>query len=223
MMRTSLDSYLTGQQLEALFILRDGEWHDRRYIHSKIGFKKFNYSIISERIIKPLETKGIIEQEERPGTMKKFVRIRKDHDTQTLYKIHSLIMHSANDQVMKYRHKNAEQAKFFLAIRDESIKKLDELEKLGEEENRKEETKYWAQQMQAMDSENWRELIRLQKLIYDELKTRCKPCCKINGLREADCHLLKKPGAAFMIASMLNKDLVDKILREERNEATSTP
>ena len=219
MMRTSIDSYLTGQQLEALFILRDGEWHDRKYIHSKIGFKKFNYSIISERIIKPLEANGIIEQEERPGTKKKFVRIRKDHDTQTLYKIHSLITHSANDQVMKYRHKNAERAKFFLTIRDESIKKLDELEKLEEEE----ETEYWAQRMQAMDSENWRELIRLQKLIYDELKTRCKPCCKNNGLHEADCYLLKKPGAAFMIASMLNKDLIDEILQEERNAATSTP
>lgn len=219
MMRTSIDSYLTGQQLEALFILRDGEWHDRKYIHSKIGFKKFNYSIISERIIKPLEANGIIEQEERPGTKKKFVRIRKDHDTQTLYKIHSLITHSANDQVMKYQHKNAERAKFFLTIRDESIKKLDELEKLEEEE----ETEYWAQRMQAMDSENWRELIRLQKLIYDELKTRCKPCCKNNGLHEADCYLLKKPGAAFMIASMLNKDLIDEILQEERNAATSTP
>ncbi|GAB6265519.1 MAG: hypothetical protein STSR0001_09640 [Methanothrix sp.] len=81
MMRTSIDSdLLTRQQLEALFILNDGEWYDRKDIHKKMGFKKFDYSIISERIIKPLEVKGIIEQEGREGTRRLFARIKKDID-----------------------------------------------------------------------------------------------------------------------------------------------
>jgi len=136
MMRTYIDcDLLTGQQLEALCILQDGEWHARRYIHNNMGSKKFHYNNISERIIKPLDAKGIVEQEERPDNegsrrKKKFVRIKKDLDGQSLHDLHLLIVFSANYLVVKYGKKSPERANLFLTIRNESIKKCDELEKL---------------------------------------------------------------------------------------------
>ncbi|GEM_PF-3008134 len=84
MVRTLDDiDLLTTQQLEFLCAISDGEWHDRKFIREKMGMKKLIPSILSERIIKPLEAKGIIEQEERPvkegsKKMKKCARIRKE-------------------------------------------------------------------------------------------------------------------------------------------------
>lgn len=86
MMRTLDDiDLLTAQQLEFLCAISDGGWYDRKSIRKKMGMKKLIPSILSERVIKPLEAKGIIEQEERPlkdgsRKMKKVTRIREDID-----------------------------------------------------------------------------------------------------------------------------------------------
>lgn len=222
-MRTSINSdFLTELQLVALdILLKDGEWHDRKDIHKKIGFKKFSYSIISERIIKPLEKKGIVEQEERPGTKKKFIRIKRDLDEQSLNEFHLLVEYSSNNVVMKYRKKDAERANLFLEMRNRSIKKLSELEEIQEKKEHTKEAEYWAKRNQKMDSDSWRKLVDVEKLIYETLKPGCKDCCKTGKCREANCYPLKKPGLAFKIAVLLNPKLRDEIIQKERNEAIS--
>ena len=220
-MRMSIDcDLLTGQQLEALSFLRDEEWHDRKYIHNKMGFKKYDYSIISERIIKPLEAKGIVEQEERPGTRKKFVRIRKDLDEQSLHELHLLIEYSANKLVMKYKGKNSEQAKFFLGIRDESIKKLRDLEKLEEEHRQRLKEEYWKNRASSIPySESWPKLIDAAKLIADRFEKTMKP---LDGIPSRPHQLTFErimeeiPHNAFLAAVDANPELFKNIMQEAR-------
>ena len=218
----SLAPGLTDQQLECLWVLNDGNWHDHRNIgmHSKI----FIPSNITGRIIRPLENRGIVEQEDRPikeGSRKpkKFVRIRQDADARNL---HLLIEYSANDLVLKYRKKQPEKADFFLKMRDESIRKFVELEKLEEERQQKEDAEYWAQRLQRMDSDSWRKLVAQEKIVYEALKPGCKNCCKTGNCRTADCYPMKKPGAAFRIAYMLNPALVSEIRQQHRNNVIAS-
>jgi hypothetical protein len=205
---------LTDQQLECLWVLNDGNWHDHREIGMHI--KKFIPSNLSGRIIGPLEKRGLIEQEERPikdgsRKMKKFVRVRKDLGKQSLHDLHLLIEYSANDLLMRYRKKDPERKNFFSTMRDESIKKLSELKKLEEKKQQREEAEYWAKRLQKMDAESWQKLVAVEKEIYEELKLGCRDCCERGYCRQTDCYPLKKPGVAFIIASKLNKDLCEDI------------
>jgi hypothetical protein len=223
MMRTPIDiDLLTGQQLEALHILHDGEWRDRKYIHNKMKFKKFAYSIISERIIKPLEAKGIVEQEDRPTEdgarrEKKVVRIKKDIDEHTL---HSLIDYSANDLVMKYRKKSAERANFFLTMRNESIKKLLDIEKLEEERRQRSKEEYWKNKESSIPySESWPKLIAVAKAIADRFENALKP---LAGMPSRPHQLTFEriiehiPNTAFLAACDANPELFEKVRRECR-------
>lgn len=80
----------TPHQVTLLSALLDGDWHDRDYIRKKLNLKKLSRSIISARILKPLEELGLIEQEEmlppkEKGKLqnkrkKKYVRMRKNPD-----------------------------------------------------------------------------------------------------------------------------------------------
>jgi hypothetical protein len=241
MMRTPIDiDLLTGQQLEALHILNDGEWRDRTYIHNKIGFKKFDYSIISERIIKPLEAKGIVEQEGRPTEdgarrEKKFVRIKSDVDPR---QFHELIRQSALFMINKYRvqkKRSMEQKKnlkrgvkkdaadIYEKMYYESARELLKLEKLEEERQQEEESEdeneYWARRFQIYHSEPWHKLLEAERIVYNTLKPRCKRCREAHDICKDDCYPLKRPGVSFTIATMLNKELCDEIDQRQRDEA----
>jgi hypothetical protein len=214
---------LTYKQLECLWFLNDGNWHDHKNIGMHI--KEFISSNITGRINSPLENRGIVEQEERPekeGSRKKknFVRIRQDVDA---WNLHLLIEYSANDLILKYnRKKQPEKADFFLKMRNESIKKLDELDKQEEESQQNEESEYWAQRLQRMDSDSWRKLVAQEKIVYEALKPGCKDCCKTGYCRTADCYPMKKPGAAFRIACMLNPALVSEIRQQHRDNVIAS-
>lgn len=209
---------LTEQQLNALLILQDGEWHDRRDIHSKLRFKKYNYSIISERIIKPLEEIGLIEQEERPGTKKKFVRIRIDLDDQGLQELHSLIMFSANELDIKYMKKDKERADFFRAVVLKSDKKLGELEKLEEERRQRSKEEFWRNKESSIPySESWPKLIAMAKAIADRFENALKP---LDGIPSRPHQLTFEriikniQSTAFLAACDANPELFEKINRE---------
>ena len=216
-MRMSINSdLLTEQQIKALSFLHDGKWHDRKYIHNKMGFKKYDYSIISERIIKPLVSRGIVEQEERPGTKKKFARIRKDLDKQSLL----LIEYSAVKLVMKYRGKNREKVKFFSEIKRKSIKKLAELEKLEEERRQRLKDEYWKNKESSIPySESWPKLIAAAKIIADRFERELKP---LNGIPSKPHQIALEgileriPHMAVLAAAEANPDLYHKVSQESR-------
>lgn len=219
MVRMSANSgLLTEQQLNALLILQDGEWHDRRDIHSKLRFKKYNYSIISERIIKPFEEIGLIEQEERPKTKKKFVRIRTDLGDQGLQELYSLMMFSASELVLKYRKKDKERADFFHAVVSQSDKKLGELEKLEEERRQRSKEEFWRNKESSIPySESWPKLIAMAKAIADHFENALKP---LNGIPSRPHQLTFEriikniPNTAFLAACDANPELFEKINRE---------
>jgi hypothetical protein len=194
----SLKPGLTDQQLECLWFLRDGSWHDHKDIGRHI--KNFIPSNLTGRTIRPLENRGFIEQEVRPvkdgsRKMKNFVRIKKDLGGQMLHDLHLLIVYSANDLVMRYKGKNTERAKFFNAIRKESIKKCNELEKLEKEIKQNAEREYWEEkESEVPNSESWRDLIRLSKHIAEIIEQHCKPDVSI-------------PILAFGIACEARQDL----------------
>ena len=214
----NLSPGLTDQQLECLQILIDGHWHDRNEIRQKI--RNYIPANISGRIIGPLEKRSIVEQEERPvqdgsRKLKKFVRIKKDIDEDWL---HSLIEYSANYLVVKYSKKKcSERANFFLNVRNSSIKRRDELEKLEEERRQKEEEAYWTSRFQRDDSESWHELTATEKNVYEILRSRCHRCFETGRIQEEDC--LKGTYTSFLIACRVMPDLIRKILDEERKAA----
>jgi hypothetical protein len=213
---------LTDKQVECLYVLMDGNWHERGEISRLI--KNYIPANISGRIIKPLEREGIVEQEERPiregsKKLKKFVRINKDYDE---HRLHLLIEYSANDLVLKYsKKKKKERADLFLKIRNESIEKLDKLEQLEEKLKQNDEAEYWNEWCREMDFEPWRALTKSHKLVYDILRPSCKKCCEIRGCPEKDCYPLKKPGISFIIASAMNPQLVSEIMQEQKDKALS--
>ncbi|OPY55261.1 MAG: hypothetical protein A4E48_00115 [Methanosaeta sp. PtaU1.Bin060] len=108
------EGHLSEQQMTCLCFLLDGNWHDRRELRRVEGMKNVAPSTISERIIRPLESIDLVEQEARSvkeGSKQKknFVRIRKDID---VHRLHLLIEYSANRLVTKYRKKKCRKSQF---------------------------------------------------------------------------------------------------------------
>lgn len=216
----SLGPGLTDKQLESLYLLMDGNWHDHAEISRKT--RTFIPANISGRIVRPLEDRGIIEQEERSvkegsKKVKKFVRIRKDVDEHTL---HLLIEYSANDLVMKCRKESAELANSFLEIRNESIKKLCELEKLEEECRQRSKEEFWKNRESSIPySESWPKLIAAAKAIADRFENALKP---LDGLPSRSHQLTFEkiieniPSTSFLAACDANPDLWRKALDESQ-------
>lgn len=228
MMRTSQDSdylegiKLTGQQLVFLNALTDGKWaqeeidgwapradkwYERSEIKKKIGLK--HSSILSERIITPLESAEIVEQMELPikegwKKMKKVVRIRKDFGERRL---HGLVIWSALPLI---RGQTGEKSaiKICEGMYKKSWKVLSILDEIEKERAEKEEAKYWEQRFQEFD--NVPELITIEKRIYKILKQTGQRCCESSmcsmcpiskrPVMARECPMLKRPGMAFMIA-----------------------
>lgn len=211
---------LTDKQIECLHILQDENWHD----HKEIGRETKTYidENISGRIIKPLERRGIVEQEERPENegsrkMKKFVRMRTDIDAQSLHRLHLLIEYSANDMVMKFRGKNSERAKIFLGIRDESIKKLIELGKMEEERQQRLKEEYWKNIESSIPySKSWPKLVAAAKLIADHFERLLEPLASsplqstVEKIREGI------PYKALLAAADLNPELYKAASQDSR-------
>jgi len=222
-MRTSIDSdylggkSLTGQQLVFLNALTDGKWareeseewappaakwYERREIRKKIGLKTFNPSILSERIITPLESDGIVEQARGRKKTIKVVRIRKDIDEQWL---HKLVIQSTLPLIYKpgKRTKSEDTIDIYEGMYKKSHKALDRLEKIEKEQANDKEAEYWRNKLQEFDLQDWRELVKIEKLIYNTLKPVGQRCCE-SGMCSAEvCPMLKHPGRAFMIACMV--------------------
>ncbi|OPX77811.1 MAG: hypothetical protein A4E45_01755 [Methanosaeta sp. PtaB.Bin039] len=242
MLRTLNDSdLLTGQQLVFLDSLADGEWHDRKFIRGKMKLKKLIPSILSERIIKPMEEKGLVEQEEVPvregsRKMKKLVRLRKDVYQ---YRRSLLVFHSTLAMLDKYRAQQRQQKKLKRGIKQddftiysrmyyESARHLRTLEKIGEERQRLDEAKFWEEWSDEINSEPWHQLVELHKLVYSTLKSGCERCCEAKGCPEGDCYPLRRPGISFIIASKIadkwkpcdaKNPPVSEILQQEKYEA----
>jgi hypothetical protein len=219
----SLSPGLSDNQLECLSVLGDGDWHDYQEISKKL--KNYILSNLSGRVIRPLRERGIIEEEARPvkeGSKKhkKFFRIRKDLDEQSLHEIHLLIEYSANALVMKYRGKNRERSQFFLKIRDESIKKLSELEKTEEEHRQRLKDEYWKKKESSIPySESWPKLIAAAKLIEDRFEKALKP---LDGVPFRPYQLTferiikELPSKAFLAAIDANPELYKKVEKESK-------
>ena len=205
----SLAPGLNDQQLECLWFLMDGDWHSHREIRLEI--RNYIPSNISGRIIRPLETRGILEQVERPVTegsrkMRKLVRIRTEFDERTL---HLLIEYSANDLVI--RKKSAEDRDLYLKIRNASIKRLDELDKF--EEKKKEE--YWKNRGKRFpDSESWAQIVAIEKQIAKTLEDQLKPFSGIAAEEERK----RIPARATLLAVELNPELSKQILEETHRQ-----
>ena len=61
----SLDTSFSEQQLRCLCLLADGEWRDRQEIRERLGLKLIPSNVYN-RIILPLEKRGLIEQDVQP-------------------------------------------------------------------------------------------------------------------------------------------------------------
>ena len=223
-------SGLTDKQLECLQILMDGDWHDYKEIGQKIRI--YIPANISGRIIRPLEEQYIVEEEDRPvkegsRKTKKCVRIRKDIDE---YRLHQVIIQSANQIVNKYNEKLADlyagtsggrdksrtveekkkkaenynkQYSSFLAIRDKSLKKCSDIEKLAEEQQQE----YWkARESVIPYSESWPQLVAIEKQIAEALEEQQKGRTEIEW--EKTC------GRAALLARSVNPELWNKVKQE---------
>jgi len=213
----SLAPGLTDQQLECLNVLRDGEWHDYDEISRRL--RNFIRSNISGRIIGPLKKRNIIEQDERPvkegsRKIKKLARIRKDIDAHTF---HLLIEYSANDLILKYNRKTQpEKADFFLKMRDESIRKLVELEKHERECQQKAKEDYWKNKESSIPySESWPELVTSAKRIANHFERLLNPHDEmlLPPLRDM---IEKIPATAFLAACDANPALFKKAVKETK-------
>ena len=210
---------LTGQQLVFLNALTDrkwaqkeseewaplaDKWYDRSEIRKKMGLKIFNPSILSERIITPLESAGIVEQMELPvkegwKKMKKVVRIRKNVDKRLL---HELVIRSALNSMRK-RTGDESTTKIYEGMYKKSWKVLDYLEKIEKERVDNEEAEYWKERLQYVDYQDWRELIKIEKRIHETLKQVGQRCCESGICSAEKCPMLKLPGMAFIIAGVV--------------------
>lgn len=211
----SLAPGLTDKQLESLYLLMDGNWHDHAEISRKT--RTFIPANISGRIVRPLEDRGIVEQEERPikngsKKTKKFVRIRPDIDAHML---HLLIEYSANDLIIKHgRKKQPEKAKFVLTIRNDSIKQLVELEEQEKERLRKAKEEYWKNKKSAIPySESWPELIDAAEKIAYHFERALNPRDELTQPPLRDI-IEKIPSIAFLAASAANPKLSKKVSQE---------
>lgn len=236
MMRTlehtdNQENKLTHHQVVTIGALLDGNWHDREYVREELGLKTLSRSIISERILKPLEKMHLIEQKEMlpknatEGKRKrKFVRIGKDIDE---HRLHMLIFTSANDAFCKYRGRadKMRDCKILLNLSDRSRAICVKLEKQEEERKRKSNEEYWRQKESIyLGSESGSKLIAAAKKIEGIFENRLKP---LEGMPHSPWsvtmnEILKGlPDIAYHAAIEAYPDLSKKALQEVRSAELS--
>lgn len=216
------DANLTGQQLVFLNALTDGKWareksegwspssdkwYERSEIRKKMGLKTFTPSILSERIIKPLELTGIVEQKVGRKKTMKVVRIRKEFGE---LRLHSLVIRSALPILTRKRppatnkqNSGKNPITIYNGMYKKSCKVLSNLENIEKEQKAKDDAAYWEQRLQEFDHQDWRELVKIEKLIYNTLKPVGQRCCESGTCSAEECPMLIHRGIAFMIACMV--------------------
>jgi hypothetical protein len=226
---------LTDKQLECLNILRDGNWHDHREISREL--KSYIPSNISGRMVRPLEKRGIVEQEERTEKegskrKKKFVRIRREFDEHLL---HLLIEYSANDLVNKFNNNLFDlcftesnkgelprvRPKDELEINQPKIAQLKKcceifldirnksLKKCRELEQQAE--KYWEKRKSFIKySKSWPLLVEIERKLADAFEEQLK----LSGVIISESERVRINAKAASLARDLNPDLWRMVLDE---------
>jgi hypothetical protein len=223
---------LSEHQLVFINALLDREWHDRRALLQIPEMKGVWASTIKQRVIQPFEALGFIEQEDRPAerkkrggsSKKKYVHLKDDVDE---YRLHQIIIHSANQVVNKYNEKLAdlykqkdetkntkqmivdhdERYKFFLQIRNNSLKKCKELEQLAEEQR----NEYWKQRESYIpDSKSWPQLVTIERKLADAFEEYRRS----SGVRIPAIERDRIRAKAALLAREISPDLWKRVLEE---------